>query len=70
MCSADVSGILEAHPELMYRLESVSDAPDFNSLPIDIQNILVIAGGGGGEAYASWRYDDDENRYFRDAELP
>ena len=28
MCSADVSGILEAHPELMYRLESVSDAPD------------------------------------------
>ena len=66
MCSADVSGILESHPELIYRLESCSDDVDFNSLPIDIQNILVIAGGGGGESYASWRYEDqDLDQSFR-----
>merc|ERR1711933_271870 len=50
MCSADVNGLLEGNPELLYRLEPY-DA-DFNALPMDLQNILVIAGGGGGESYA------------------
>ena len=47
---------LEENPELLYRLEPY-DA-DFNALPMDLQNLLVIAGGGGGESYASWRNND------------
>lgn len=56
VCSADAEGILEANPSLIYRLESYEG--DFNSLPIDVQNILVIAGGGAGESHASWRRQD------------
>eukprot|EP00803_Ostreobium_quekettii_P002926 evm.model.scf_229.6 EVM.evm.TU.scf_229.6 scf_229:64847-65602(-) len=46
--------LVSEYPELIFRLHLHLDK-SFSELPIDIQNVLAIGGGGGGSLFRSWK---------------
>eukprot|EP01025_Chloroclados_australasicus_P026637 TRINITY_DN2644_c1_g1_i3.p1 TRINITY_DN2644_c1_g1~~TRINITY_DN2644_c1_g1_i3.p1 ORF type:complete len:236 (-),score=10.58 TRINITY_DN2644_c1_g1_i3:370-1077(-) len=48
-----VKKIIKENPQFVFRLERFQ-GKSFSELPMDVQNQLAIAGGGGGASYKSW----------------
>ena len=57
---SDPSAILENYPELILRIPKYYADMEFFQLPLQIQNVMAVGGGGGGTHYRSWAGDDDE----------
>lgn len=56
-----VQGALVEAPLLIFRMEYYLHVSSFSELPFDVQNLFMVAGGGGGTVYRAWDGFRDNN---------